>query len=114
MRIWRQDDAETFIPEGHFGGLRVANVVPFEGGSYSVQISTAPPGGGGEMHHHETWEQVFYVMKGELTFDTGEERFTLRAGESVVFEPREPHATLNEGEGESVSMVITVERACDS
>ena len=76
----------------------------------SVQVSYAPPGGGGELHHHDNWEQVFYIMQGELTFDTGEERFTLRAGESVTFAPRESHATLNEGGADSVSMVITIER----
>ena len=47
-------------------------------------------------------------MKGELTFDTGNERFTLREGESVTFQPRESHATLNEGDADSVSMVITI------
>ena len=110
MRIWRGGERETFVPEGHFGGLEVANIVPFEGRNYSVQVSQAPPGGGGELHHHENWEQVFYIVSGELSFDTGETRFTLRAGESVTFEPREPHATLNEGSADSVSLVITVER----
>ena len=110
MHIWRSEERETFVPDGHFGGLEVADVVPFAGRNYSVQVSYAPPGGGGELHHHDDWEQVFYVMKGELTFDTGEERFTLRAGESVTFAPRESHATLNEGDADSVSMVITIER----
>ena len=108
MRIWTKDDATWATPPGHFGGLTVADIVPFAGRNFSVQVSVAPPVGGGERHHHETWAQVFYVVAGELTFDTGERRFTLRQGESVLFEPGDPHLTLNEGAGESVSLVITV------
>jgi hypothetical protein len=29
----------------------------------------------------------------------------------VLFDPGDPHATLNEGDGESISMVITVDRS---
>ena len=108
MKIWQEKNPETFTPPAHFGGLQVANIVPFADGAFSVQISKAPPGAGGEMHHHDTWSQVFYILGGELTFDTGQKRFTLHAGESVLFEPKDPHYTLNEGNEESVSLVITV------
>lgn len=110
MQVWDESKSEPFTPPAHFGGLAVLNVVPFEGRNFSVQVSKAPPGAGGEMHHHDTWAQVFYVTEGELTFDTGERRFTLKAGESVLFEPGDPHYTLNEGDKESVSLVITVEQ----
>ncbi|HET7848420.1 MAG TPA: cupin domain-containing protein [Pseudolabrys sp.] len=108
MKIWQEKMPETFTPPAHFGGLQVANVFPFENGNLSVQVSTAPPGAGGEMHHHDTWSQVFFIMSGELTFDTGKRRFTLRAGEGVLFEPKDPHFTLNEGKQDSVSLVVTV------
>jgi quercetin dioxygenase-like cupin family protein len=108
MKIWQEKNPETFTPPAHFGGLKVANIVPFADGAFSVQISKAPPGAGGEMHHHDTWSQVFYILGGALTFDTGQKRFTLHAGESVLFEPKDPHYTLNEGNEESVSLVITV------
>jgi quercetin dioxygenase-like cupin family protein len=110
MQIWRGGKQETFVPDGHFGGLEVANVVPFDGSNFSVQVSYAPPGGGGEMHHHDDWAQVFYIMKGELTFDTGDERFTLGEGESVLFRPKDPHLTINESDAESVSLVITIQQ----
>jgi quercetin dioxygenase-like cupin family protein len=110
MQIWHNDNPDTFTPPGHFGGLKVADIVPFEGHNFSVQVSTAPPGAGGEMHHHESWAQVFYVMQGQLTFDTGKERFTLEAGQSVLFDPFDPHYTLNEGESDSVSLVITIDQ----
>lgn len=108
MKIWKEKSPETFTPPAHFGGLKVANIVPFGDGEFSVQVSRAPPGAGGEMHRHDTWSQVFYVLDGELTFDTGRERFTLQPGESVLFEPKDPHYTLNEGKGDSVSLVFTI------
>jgi quercetin dioxygenase-like cupin family protein len=111
MQIWKNGDATGVTPPNHFGGLNVLDVVPFSGRNFSVQVSKAPKGGGGELHHHESWSQLFYVLQGELTFDTGKERFTLTKGQAVLFDPGDPHATLNEGDEESVSMVITVDRS---
>jgi quercetin dioxygenase-like cupin family protein len=107
MQIWK-GEGERFTPPAHFGGLKVGNIVPLVGHNFSVQVSVAPPGGGGEKHHHDDWSQVFYVLDGELTFDTGKERFTLQAGEAVLFEPGDPHATINEGKRDSVSLVMTI------
>lgn len=111
MQIWKNGDATGITPPNHFGGLNVLDIVPFKGSNFSVQVSKAPPGGGGELHHHESWSQVFYVLDGQMTFDTGKERFTLTTGQSVLFEPGDPHYTLNEGATQSVCMVITVDQA---
>lgn len=108
MKIWKDGDKTGTTPPNHFGGLNVLDIVPFAGNSFAVQVSKAPPGGGGELHHHETWSQVFYVVDGQMTFDTGKERFTLLQGQAVLFEPLDPHYTLNEGEAESTCMVITI------
>jgi quercetin dioxygenase-like cupin family protein len=111
MRIWQAGDAAGKEPPGHYGGLRVADVVARgESGEWSVQLSICPPGGGGEKHAHEHDAQLFYVLTGELTFDVGARRFTLRPGEAVLFEPREAHATHNHGAEESRSLVVTVDR----
>lgn len=110
MQVWNSQLSAPFTPPGHFGGLEVLDIVGFKDRKFSVQVSKAPPGAGGELHHHDSWAQVFYVVEGELTFDTGQDRFTLRQGESVLFEPGDPHATLNEGEGDSVSLVITIDQ----
>lgn len=109
MRIWRNESNEAFTPPAHFGGLTVANFIPLQENGFSVQVSTAPPGAGGEMHHHDNWSQAFFVMRGQLSFDTGKKKFTLHAGQGVLFDPKDPHATLNEGTEESVSLVITVD-----
>lgn len=111
MKVWKDGDKRGITPPNHFGGLEVLDIVSLAGSPFSVQVSKAPPGGGGEMHHHEEWSQVFYVAKGEMTFDTGKERFTLTEGQSVLFEPGDPHYTLNESEEESTCLVITVDHS---
>lgn len=109
MKIWKDGDKRGVVPPNHFGDLNVLDIVPFAGRNFSVQASKAPPGGGGEMHHHDNWSQVFYVAEGQMTFDTGKERFTLTKGQAVLFEPKDPHYTLNEGDTESTCLVITVD-----
>jgi quercetin dioxygenase-like cupin family protein len=110
MNIWKNGAAAGVTPPNHFGGLNVLDIVPFKGSNFSVQLSKAPKGGGGELHHHDDWSQVFFVVKGQMTFDTGKERFTLKQGEAVLFEPKDPHYTINEGDEESACLVITVQQ----
>ena len=110
MNIWKNGDATGVTPPNHFGGLNVLDIVPFQGSNFCVQLSKAPNGAGGELHRHEDWSQVFYVVQGEMTFDTGKERFTLKQGESVLFEPGDPHYTINEGKDQSMCLVITVKQ----
>ena len=110
MKIWKNGDETGITPPNHFGGLNVLDVVPFTGSNFSVQVSKAPKGGGGELHHHESWSQVFYIVDGALTFDTGKDRFTLTKGQAVLFEPFDPHYTLNEQDEDCTSLVITVKQ----
>ena len=79
MQIWHNENPERVTPPDHFGGLTSTDIVPFAGRNFAVQLSNIPPGGGGELHHHDDWAQVFYIVAGQLTFDTGNERFTLVA-----------------------------------
>ena len=108
MKIWKDAGRTGITPPNHFGGLNVLDIVPFADGDFSVQVSRAPKGGGGELHHHDTWSQVFYIVEGSLTFDTGQERFTLDKGQAVLFAPGDPHYTINENELDSVALVITI------
>jgi quercetin dioxygenase-like cupin family protein len=57
-------------------------------------IRVSVPGGweGPPLHHHD-FDEAFYVLEGELTFQLGDELATAGAGE-VVFAPRGSHHTL--------------------
>ena len=66
-------------------------------------------GGGGRppLHRHD-FDETFYVLEGELTFQLGDERFTRRAGE-LAFAPRgvaHTYANLS-GAPARVLLVIT-------
>jgi quercetin dioxygenase-like cupin family protein len=58
-------------------------------------IETEPgPGAGPTLHHHD-FDEAFYVIEGELTFQLRDEFVTARPGE-VVFAPRGvPHTFAN-------------------
>jgi quercetin dioxygenase-like cupin family protein len=60
------------------------------------EVSVIEIGGGGRppLHHHD-FDETFYVLEGELTFQLRDELFTRAAGE-VAFAPRGvPHTYAN-------------------
>lgn len=48
-------------------------------------------GGGPNLHLHFQQEEWFYVMEGEVAFQVGEQRLSLRAGQSVLAPRLVPH-----------------------
>ena len=65
------------------------------GGEISVIESGSLPGFGGPPLHHHDFDETFYVIEGELTFQLGDELFTRKAGE-LAFAPRGvPHTYAN-------------------
>jgi len=108
MHIFRNDPQDYFEPDGHYGNLQVSNIVTKDEGNFVTQFSHCPPGGGGYAHHHDDEDQLFVVIQGELTFETADDRFTLKAGEAVLFHAGEQHMTINESDEDSVSLVVTV------
>jgi quercetin dioxygenase-like cupin family protein len=64
-------------------------------GVVSVIESGSLPGFGGPPLHHHDFDETFYVMEGELTFQLGHELFSAKAGE-LAFAPRGvPHTYAN-------------------
>ena len=65
------------------------------GGVVSVIESGSLPGFGGPPLHHHDFDETFYVIEGELTFQLGEKLFSAKAGE-LAFAPRGvPHTYAN-------------------
>src|SRR6266496_2021160 len=60
------------------------------------QLAVVELGGGGRppLHHHD-FDETFYVLEGELTFQLGDERFTRRAGEIAFAPGGVPHTYAN-------------------
>ena len=69
-------------------------------------IETAPgPGASPPLHHHE-FDETFYVMAGEVTFQLRDERITAGPGE-LVFAPRGvPHTFANLSGAQARQLII--------
>jgi len=75
--------------------IRVLLRAEQSGGAVSVIESGSLPGFGGPPLHHHDFDETFYVVEGELTFQLGDELFTKKAGE-LAFAPRGvPHTHAN-------------------
>ena len=63
------------------------------GDALAVTENTVPAGWGGPPLHHHDFDETFYVLDGELTFQLGDEVSRAAAG-TLVFAPRGSHHTL--------------------
>jgi quercetin dioxygenase-like cupin family protein len=75
------------------------------GGRVSV-VETAPaPGAGPPLHRHE-FDEAFYVIEGELVFQLGDERRTVRAGELAFAPGGVPHTFANLSDAPARQLII--------
>jgi quercetin dioxygenase-like cupin family protein len=62
--------------------------------------------GGPALHFHHSQDEWFYVLNGEFIAQVGEDKFSLKAGDSA-FAPRKiPHAFAKVSEGEAQMLVL--------
>ena len=69
-----------------------------------VEISVPGPWSGPPLHHHD-FDEAFYVLDGELTFQLGDEVRTAGPG-TLTFAPRGSHHTLANLSGAAARYVI--------
>jgi transcriptional regulator with XRE-family HTH domain/uncharacterized cupin superfamily protein len=68
-----------------------------ESGAEFLEINYEPGAMSGDnMSHHEGREFGF-VLEGELVVDLGFESYTLKKGDSIIFESTTPHRLINKG-----------------
>jgi quercetin dioxygenase-like cupin family protein len=68
------------------------------GANVSIIFVEAPPGRGPSLHRHP-YEEIFIVNEGEATFDLGDEKRVVRAGEIVIVPAGQWHGFVNSGQG---------------
>ncbi len=66
----------------------------------SLAEARLPPGARSLLHRHREAEEVYHFLEGEGLMRLGEERFPVRAGDTVCIPPGTPHALENPGPGE--------------
>jgi len=75
------------------------------GASISLILDASQPGGGPRLHRHP-YDETWVVQEGHLTFQLGEERFNVGAGDIVIAPPGVPHKFTNYGPGRSKLVCI--------
>lgn len=58
----------------------------------------APPGAGPKLHRHP-YPELLIVIEGTATFDDGESKREVGAGEMAVVDPHQAHGFVNSGDG---------------
>lgn len=84
-------DAQNILGMRHLNKIRPGGPVP----GLLVEV-TAPPGLGAPPHRHDDDTEVFYLLEGELTILSEDERHVLRPGDTCILPARGEHAFCNE------------------
>jgi mannose-6-phosphate isomerase-like protein (cupin superfamily) len=75
-------------------------------GAISVIENTVPAQWDGPLLHHHDFDELFWVLEGELTFQLGDELLTRRAGE-LAFAPRGVHHTFaHRGDAAARTLIV--------
>jgi len=65
----------------------------------SLAEATVPPGAATLLHRHHRTEEIYHFTRGAGIMTLGEERFAVRAGDTVCIPPGTPHRLENTGAG---------------
>lgn len=64
-------------------------------GAQSVFVQTGfSPNGGPPLHIHYNQDEIFYILEGEYQFQVGEERFSMKQGDTIFLPKNIPHAFI--------------------
>jgi quercetin dioxygenase-like cupin family protein len=110
MKVYRRGTGEQYTPFDHFG-METQVIFNPETGSpkANVTLSTFPPGSGSQDEVHENSDQIFYLIKGRLTFSAkGQVIAELKEGDGLLVPAGEVHAVRNERDEEGALLAITV------
>lgn len=71
-----------------------------ESGAEFLEINYAPGAMSGENMSHHEGREFGMILEGELVVELGFESYSLRAGDSIIFESTTPHRLANKGVGQ--------------
>lgn len=73
----------------------------------SVKQEIMHSGTAEKLHFHHHAEQFFYILKGEAVFYINDEKYSVKAGESISNLPKSKHYISNESESNLEFLVIS-------
>ena len=96
---------------GEHRGLGISaisfKVTPQDSGGLLTLENTFHGKGGPARHLHYDQDEWFYAVEGEFAFEVGEEKFTLRPGDSVLAPRKVPHVWAYVGGSITGRILIT-------
>lgn len=78
-----------------------------DSGNLSVKQELMPSATAERLHFHHNAEQFFYILKGEAVFYINDEKFSVKAGESISILPKLKHYISNESDNDLEFLVIS-------
>ena len=88
---------------GQYRGLGVSHIAfkltPADSAGLLVIENVFHAPGGPARHLHQAQEEWFYAVEGQFLLEVGDERFTLRPGDSLLAPRRVPHVWAFTGQG---------------
>ena len=89
------------------GGTHVNKALPGDTrGAFSLIELTLPPRMGPPMHRHAHDSEAFYILSGEITFETPDGAVTGTAGDVCVLPAGGAHAFRNDGDADARAIVV--------
>jgi quercetin dioxygenase-like cupin family protein len=106
-RIGERDDLPPARPLPRGGDARINVLVrgADSAGRVALMDNAVPAGGGGPPLHSHAFDEAFYVLDGELTFQVGQELVRRRGGE-LAFVKRGVHHTFANLSGKDARMLL--------
>ena len=96
---------------GEHRGLGISEIsfkaVPKDSDGLFIIENTFHAKGGPAKHLHFEQDEWFYAVEGEFIVEVGQERFTLKPGDSLLAPRKIPHVWAYTGEGARGRMLIT-------
>jgi quercetin dioxygenase-like cupin family protein len=80
-------------------------------GILSMSGNTVPPGWEGPPLHRHEFDEAYYVLEGELTFQIGDQLVTAAAGRLAFAAAGVPHTLTNLGEGDARYLLLSTPAA---
>ena len=111
MNVVRANEGREYEAPGHFGGVFFAKQDDSAPGNkhLTVNLSHFQPGVGCDFAEFPAeWplNLCYYVVKGEITVTTRDNKFILHEGDSVLWSAGDARGFVNEGDTETELLVI--------
>jgi quercetin dioxygenase-like cupin family protein len=81
-------------------------VIPQDEDGLLILENTFHAKGGPARHLHNVQDEWFYAIEGEFIFEIGQERFTLKPGDSLLGPRKVPHVWAYVGDGRGRILVV--------